>query len=182
MKRISTNFVRGLIFLLAFQAANAQDNALVIANSKTRQFRHIKMNRWIKIKLTGGNRYHTWFMKGVNDSSIVMAHGHVILYNEITHLKEITEMHLALRFAAPLFFVPFGIVLYAVGLKDGKSTPLSRKISTYSLTGILGLAALGPWVIQPKEYDLLGNWYLDAGTMPKKLFKRQLKRPKGDGS
>ena len=31
----------------------AQDNALVLANSKTKQFRHIRMNHWVVIKLKG---------------------------------------------------------------------------------------------------------------------------------
>lgn len=169
----------GLILFLIVQGVEAQDNALVIANSKSKQFRHIRMNRWVKIKLKGGNRYQSWFMKGINDSSIVMAHDHVILFEEINNMKEITEMHLVLRIVGPIFFLPFGLVVYAVGLKDGKEAPVSRKIATYGLSGALGLAAVGPWVIKPKEYDFNGNWYLSAGTMPKKLFKRNIKQPVG---
>ncbi|MBN4072107.1 hypothetical protein JYT14_00095 [Flavobacteriales bacterium AH-315-E23] len=171
----------GLILLVACPSVGAQDNALVLANSKTKQFRHIKMNRWIMIKLKGGTKYHSWFMKEVNDSSIVMAHGHVIVFDEITNLREITEMHLVLRFAAPIFFLPFGVVVYAVGLKDGKDTPLSRQIGTYTISSLCALASLAPWVVQPKEYEFSGNWYLGSGTMPKKLFKRSLKQPKGKG-
>jgi len=179
MKRICIKVSLGLIVLLMAQSGLAQDNALVIANGKTKQFRHIRMERWIMIKLKGGNRYHSWFMKEVNDSSIVMSHGHVILFDEITHLREITEMHLVLRFVAPIFFVPFGVVLYSVGLKDGKDTAVGRKIATYTASGIAVLAALTPLIIQPKQYDLSTDWYLKSGTMPKKLFRRSLRQPKG---
>jgi len=160
----------------------AQDNALVLANSKTKQFRHIRMNHWVVIKLKGGNKFHSWFMKGVNDSSIVMSHGHVILFEEITHLRQITEMHVVARIAAPIFFVPFGIVMYSVGLKDGSSTQIGRKVATYSITAICGLAALTPWVVPRKEYDFSTDWYLRSGTMPKKILKRGIKQPKGNGS
>ena len=160
----------------------AQDNALVLANSKTKQFRHIRMNHWVVIKLKGGNKFHSWFMKGVNDSSIVMSHGHVILFEEISHLRQITEMHVVARIAAPIFFVPFGIVMYSVGFKEGSSTPIGRQVATYSITGICGLAALTPWVVPRKEYDFSTDWYLRSGTMPKKILKRGIKQPKGDGS
>ena len=184
MNRAFTAVLVGITLLMCFQSSLAQksDNALVIANAKTKQFRHIKMNRWIKIKLKGGNKYHAWFMKGINDSSIVMAHGHVIRFEEINFLREITEMHLVLRFAAPIFFITFGVVLYSVGLKAGKDTKTGRKIATYTFTGLSGLAAITPLIIQPKEYDFNTDWYLSSGTMPKKLFKRALKQPKGDGS
>jgi len=177
----------GILFVfLAFfigveKVAKAQDNALVLANSKTKQFRHIKMNRWVVIKLKGGNRYHSWFMKGVNDSSIVMTHGHVILFDEITHLRKITEMHIVSRIAAPIFFVPFGIVMYSVGLKEGSSTPIGRQVVTYSITGLCGMAALTPWIVPRKEYDFSANWYLKSGTIPKKVLRRELKQPKDQG-
>ena len=137
------------------------------------------MNRWIVIKLKGGNRFHSWFMKGVNDSAIVMSHGHVILFEEISHLRQITEMHIVARIAAPIFFIPFGIVMYSVGLKDDSSTPIGRQVATYSITAICGLAALTPWVVPRKEYDFSTDWYLRSGTMPKKILKRGIKQPKG---
>jgi len=179
MNRVATILLTGLILTLSVTDSGAQDNALVVANSKTKQFRHIRMNRWIKIKLKGGTKYHSWFMKEVNDSSIVMAHSHVILFDEIRNLKEITEMHLVLRLVGPIFFIPFGIVLYSVGLKDGKSTSTSRQIATYSATGVLALAAIAPWIFQPKEYDFNTSWYLSSGTMPKKIFRMNIKQPKG---
>lgn len=182
-----TKQLSGILFILLTlfcgveTVVKAQDNALVLANSKTKQFRHIKMNRWVVIKLKGGNRYHSWFMKGVNDSSIVMTHDHVILFDEITHLRQITEMHVVSRIAAPIFFIPFGIVTYSVGLKEGSSTSVGRQVATYSITAICGMAALTPWVIPRKEYDLSTDWYLKSGTIPKKVLKRELKQPKGEG-
>ena len=182
MKSAFAKFLACTFLFLAYCDVEAQDNALVVANSRTKQFKHIRMNRWITIKLHDGNRYQSWFMKEINDSSIVMAHGHVILFKEINNLRDITEMHLVLRFVIPVFFIPFGIVIYAVGLKEGKDTPVSRQIATYSLSAACGLAALTPWVIRPKEYDFNTNWYLSSGTMPKKLLKKSIKQPKGDGS
>ena len=183
MREWLTGILIIMITLFAGQVKEvvAQDNALVLANSKSKQFRHIKMNRWVVIKLKGGNRYHSWFMKGVNDSSIVMTHGHVILFEEISHLKKITEMHIVSRIAAPIFFVSFGIVTYSVGLKEGSSTSAGRQVATYSITAICGMAALTPWIIPRKEYDLSTAWYLKSGTIPKKVLKRELKQPKGEG-
>lgn len=181
MIRILVNILLVLSFILSFEGtAEAQDNALVIANSRTKQFRHIRMNRWIVIKLKGGTKYHSWFMKSINDTSIVMAHGHSIRFDEIRNLKEITEMHQVLRFVGPIFFVPFAVVIYSVGLKDGKDASVARQVSTYGLSGLLGLAALVPWVIKPKEYDFNTEWYLSPGTMPKKLFKKNIRQPKGE--
>lgn len=181
MREWLTGILIILIVLCASEVKElvAQDNALVLANSKTKQFRHIKMNRWVVIKLKGGNRYQSWFMKGVNDSSIITSHGHIILFEEISHLKKITEMHIVSRIAAPIFFVPFGIVTYSVGLKEGSSTPVGRQVATYSITAICGIAALTPWIIPRKEYDFSTDWYLKSGTIPKKVLKRELKQPKG---
>jgi len=91
-------------------------------------------------------------------------------------------MHLVLRFAGPLFFLPFSLVVYSVGLKDGSETRTSKQIVSYGVSGILALAAIAPWAIRPKEYDFNTDWYLSSGTMPKKLFRRNIKQPKGDGS
>jgi len=181
MKRRAAQILLALFLALCFQGVQAQDNALVVANRKTKQFRHIRMDRWIVIKLKGGTKYHSWFMKSINDTSIVMAHDHVIRFDEINNLREITEMHQVLRFVGPIFFIPFGIVIYSVGLKDGKDASTGRQISSYGLSGVMALAALAPWVIKPKEYDFNTDWYLSAGTMPKKLFKRNIKQPKGEG-
>ncbi|HIO68789.1 MAG TPA: hypothetical protein EYN41_10685 [Flavobacteriales bacterium] len=76
MRKGFTGIVLILVVLCATEGTevHAQDNALVLANSRTKQFRHIRMNRWVVIKLKGGNRFHSWFIKGVNDSSIVMSH------------------------------------------------------------------------------------------------------------
>ncbi|MBL4657445.1 MAG: hypothetical protein JKX73_05550 [Flavobacteriales bacterium] len=140
------------------------------------------MNRWIMIKIEGGNKFHSWFMKEINDSSIVMSHGHVIKFDEITHLRGITEMHQVIRFVGPIFFLPFALVIYSVGLKDGTDASTARKISTYGLSGLFGLASAVPWAVRPKVYDFNTPWYLSPGTKPKKLFKRRNRQPKGDGS
>ncbi|MBL4755201.1 MAG: hypothetical protein JKY52_16605 [Flavobacteriales bacterium] len=174
-----TKILLGLTLFVMAQSALAQQRALVLANGVTKQFRHIKMNRRITIKLKRGNRYHSWLMKEINDSSIVMAHGHVILFEEISNLRRITEMHLVVRLVAPVFFVPFGMVLFAVGLKEGKDTPVPRQFATYAGTAIVGLAALTPLVISHKDYDFDTGWYLRSGSMPKKLLKRRINQPKG---